>query len=237
LVNKKTNTSMKSFIPSEKLGALRNQFHFLLPVIAAAAWLFILGLAACASTASQPSTPPPPLPEVKISLNETLPISTSKDERATFITFYGEEDYRKAYLSELRRVLTDNRIIIDPTAPQFTVSFTSLKLNERTVADTVKDTRSTDNGKVFDVTIATLEASGSLLNVANQSSSIWIAPYDKKEKVTSWRSVGQMIKGENKSMDEYREKQFDRNEFVQLSGSCGARTAYLLAKKIREQLK
>jgi hypothetical protein len=197
------------------------------------------GLIMClvfACQVSSPSVPAVPPVEVHVSLNETLPIAITKDAGATFITFYTEEDYRKIFLDELKKLLATDMISVDNVNPQFAISFAALEMNETTNTDTVKDQKSQDNGKVFYIAEAKLKATGTLLNLSSQQSVNWNVTHDKHERVTSFQNLGQIVKGDNKKMDEYRKKDFDKNEFVSLAGGCGQKAAREINKIIRKQL-
>jgi len=90
---------------------------------------------------------------------------------------------------------------------------------------------------VFDIAFAKLKASGTLVYLSNQQTMSWTADKDKIERVTSLQSPAQIIKGENKDLSEYRKKNFDRGEFVSLSGGCGQNAADAITKAIKKQLK
>jgi len=77
--------------------------------------------------------------EVRIKLHEALPITITKDNGATFITFYTEDDYRKVFIDELKKSLAINKVVVDNVNPQFRIFFNELHLNETTTTDTVKD--------------------------------------------------------------------------------------------------
>lgn len=174
--------------------------------------------------------------EVRVSINESLPIKITKDAGATFITFYGEDDYRKIFLQEVKNSLALHKVIVDNTNPQFSLAFIELTMDEKTTTDTVKDEKSKDNGKIFDIAVAKLNASGTLINLNNQTSTPWAVEKSKRERITSLQSLGQVISGENKGLNEYRKKDFEKGEFVSLSGQCGQKASEEIYKVIRKQV-
>jgi len=175
--------------------------------------------------------------DVRVDLDENVPIKITKDDDATFITFFGEDDYRKSFLEGMKSSLGYDKIVIDHANPQFRISISEFDLNERTTTDTVKDQKSKDNGKIFDIAVATLKVNGLITNLSDQKSVPWTADKDKREKITSLQSLGQMMSGENKNLTEYRKKDFDKNEFITLSSECGRRAATVITNSIRRQMK
>ncbi len=75
------------------------------------------------------------------------------------------------------------------------------------------------------------------MNLADQSKQSWTATKNKKERVTSLQSLGQMVTGENKELNEYRKKDFDKNEFLSLAGQCGQDAAGEISKRVKRQMK
>lgn len=196
-------------------------------------WLWLAGLSGWLSSCvvTKPLDTP-----VRVSIRETVPVIITKDAEATFINNYIEEDYRKAFVNELKRTLAFNNLVIDPDNPQFDIIIDEFSLNETTAIDTVKDEKSKDHGKTFPIAEGSLRTAGSILNLATQQTTPWSADHKKRERLTSFQSPDQMIKGENKDLTEYRKKNFDRNEFVTLSGKCGQNTADAITKLIRKQI-
>ena len=179
----------------------------------------------------------PPETNVHVTLDETVPIKITKDAGASFVTLYTDDEYRKIFLSELKRLLPLYKVIVSDSAPQFHITISQLELQEVTTTDTVKDEKSKDNGRVFNVAVGKLRSSGQVVTLATQQSNGWEGKKEKRERVTSLQSLGQMVQGENKDLNEYRKKDFDRNEFVSLSGQCGQEAAQSISKMIRRQLK
>lgn len=175
--------------------------------------------------------------EVRVGLSEVVPIKILKDEGATFVSNFGDADYSKAFIEGMTSSLGFDKVIVDNANPQFSITISELELSETTSSDTVKDEKSADNGKIYSIAVANLKATGTMVNLSTNKSITWTADKDKKEKVTSMRSLGQMVTGDNKELDEYRKKDFDKNEFVQLSSQCGNRAASVITNNIRRQLK
>lgn len=174
--------------------------------------------------------------EVRISLQNQLVVQLVKDLSASYVSNYSEEEYKNIFLDELKRLLALEKIILDDANPQFTVSVLQLTLQEKLTSDTVKDERSADNGKVFRISEGLVKASGELTNIATAKTVRWTADKDKKERVTSLQSLGQMVTGENKNLNEYRKKEFDKTEFYALAGQCGQKAAGVIANMIKKQV-
>ncbi|GAB1444660.1 hypothetical protein MASR2M41_02790 [Flammeovirgaceae bacterium] len=183
------------------------------------------------------SAPAVPETEVRVSLDESVAIEIFKDSGTRFITLYSEEDYRKAFLDYLKSSMNERKLIIDNTNPEFSITITKLELTEISTLDTVRDERSPDNGRVFDIAIANGKVSGTITNLATQKTETWTASRDKKERLTSFQSPAQIIKGENKDLNEYRKKDFDKNEFVSIAAQCGQQAAKEVGNSVRRQLK
>lgn len=194
-------------------------------------WVFIAPLSLYSCMVSVPTEPET---EVRVSLNESVALEIIKDSGTRFITLYSEEDYRKAFLDYFIASMNEKKIIIDNANPEFSITLTKLELTEISTLDTVKDERSPDNGRVFDIAIAKGIASGTITKLATQKTETWIADRDKKERVTSFQSPAQIIKGENKELNEYRKKDFDKNEFVSIAAQCGQKAAKQISKTIRK---
>lgn len=174
---------------------------------------------------------------VHVSFDEVLPVTISKDDKARFVTNYTENDYRKAFLDGMKSSLSYDKVVIDNTNPQFKVSITELQIAEIITSDTVKDDKSKDNGRVFGISKAMLKVSGTVVRLSDQKSATWTADSDKRERITSFQNPSQIITGENKNLDEYRKKDFDKNEFVSLSAQCGQRAGSSVTNTIRRLLK
>ncbi|MGB4973269.1 MAG: hypothetical protein WBO32_11465 [Cyclobacteriaceae bacterium] len=183
------------------------------------------------------SVPAEPETEVRVSLDESVAIEIIKDSGTRFISLYSEEDYRKAFLDYLKSSMNERKLVIDNTNPEFSIAITKLELTEISTLDTVKDERSPDNGRVFDIAIANGKVSGTITNLATQKTETWTADRDKKERLTSFQSPAQIIKGENKDLNEYRKKDFDKNEFVSIAAQCGQQAAKEVGNSVRRQLK
>ncbi|MEQ8424068.1 MAG: hypothetical protein RIA63_05110 [Cyclobacteriaceae bacterium] len=174
--------------------------------------------------------------QTRVKLDENIPIKINKEEGARFVENFGEADYRKAFLDGMKLSLGYDNVVIDDANPQFIITFAELEILEIATTDTVKDEKSQDNGRIFEIAEAKLKVSGTLVNVSDQKSITWSADKDKSERITSLQNPSQIIKGENKDLNEYRRKDFDKGEFVELSGQCGRRAATVIVNNIRRQL-
>ena len=174
--------------------------------------------------------------DVHISLSADFPVVIKNTGNSNFVAKHTEAEYRSAFMDQLTKELGFNHVIVDGAAPEFIVKVTSLELHESTKMDTVKDVKSKDNGMVRELTLAGLKASGTVTKNSGGNAGTWDAEKGKDEKLTHNQSLDQIIAGENKDNSQYREKNFDDNEFIHLSSLCGRRAAVRIEKEIRKQL-
>lgn len=170
--------------------------------------------------------------EVHVSINEFIQVSVINNGNSNFSGNVADAEYINQFLTGIKAELQSSNVVLDNASPQFEISFTGLVITESTRKDTVKDVESPDNGKIFELTTLDIEASGKVKKISNGAVENWTASKDKSEKVQSYRTVGQMINGENKERNEYRENEFDTNEAASLANSCGRRSGVVAVKDI-----
>ncbi len=174
--------------------------------------------------------------EVHISINKDFPVVIRNTGNSNFSSRHTVEEYREAYIKDMLTEFSNDHVIADGINPEFIVKITQLELTESTRLDTVKDVKSKDNGLVQEVTLADLKTSGTVMKAGGGTESKWQADRDKNEQLTSNRSLGQIIEGENKDGSNYRLKSFNDNEFVVQAGHCGRRAAVRITQEIKKQL-
>jgi hypothetical protein len=170
---------------------------------------------------------------VHVTVTDHLPVSLLNSGNSRFCTAIADTTYQRHFKESLKKELQVNNVFIAAENPQYEISFTNLTIQESTRLDTVKDAESPDHGKIFELTTLRLNASGQVKNLHTGISESWSASNDESEKVTSFRALGQMVNGENKERNEYREKAFENLEPAWQAGICGRRSAVMIVKEIQ----
>jgi hypothetical protein len=173
--------------------------------------------------------------EVHVSVNKDFPVVIRNEGNSNFSSRHSEEEYRQAYIKDMTTEFGADHVIVDDAHPEFIVNIALLEITESTKMDTVKDAKSKDNGMVREITLGGLKTHGTVMKPGGTEIK-WDAERDKNEELTSNRSLGQIIEGENKEGTEYRLKSFDDNEFVVQAGHCGRRAAVRVVQQIKKQL-
>ena len=175
--------------------------------------------------------------DVKIKLDESFIVTITNTGNSNFSNKYTQEEYKQAFLSGMKNEFSYNHIIVDENNPEFAVSISELKINESTKTETVNDSDSPDNGKVFELTSLDLYANGLVDQISKTNIKEWSADKEKDEKVTNNRSAGQIVTGTNKDNKLYREKEFSDNEAKDLAENCGRRSATRIINTIIKFIK
>jgi len=175
--------------------------------------------------------------DVKVSLSESIAMSISNNGNSTFSSNYSEEEYKKAFIEGMKAEFASGHIILVDNSPEFTVSISEFSMIESTKTETVSDSDSEDNGKVFELSSLSLNAKGQVVKVDGTDSRDWWADKSKDEKVTNSRSGGQIITGDNKDNNTYREKEFSDNEALDLARKCGRRSGARIINDIVKAIK
>ena len=175
--------------------------------------------------------------EVHVSVLDVFDVTINNNGNSNFSAMNSHEQYRNTFIAGMKNELQSSKIIADGVNPSYEISITSFVITESTFSETVNDADSPDNGKVFELTKLELEAGGIVRNIASGKTKTWMASKDKSEKVTNSRSAGQVITGQNKDRNVYREKEFDQAEVDDLSQSTGRRSAVSMTKIISKDQK
>jgi len=175
--------------------------------------------------------------DVNVSLSESFIINISNNGNSTFSSNFTSEEYKTAFIEGMKSEFATGRIVLVDNNPEFTVSINEVSLVESTKSETVSDSDSDDNGKVFELSSISVNAKGKVVKVDNLDSRDWWADKSKDEKVTNSRSGGQIITGDNKDNKTYREKEFDNNEALDLAQKCGRRSGARIINDIVKALK
>lgn len=176
--------------------------------------------------------------EVRVSIVEDVPITITNTGNSTFNEYMSEDEYRSKYLAALRAELggTTNIILTDEN-PEYLITITSFTIQESTKEEKINDSESPDNGKIFELTTLDFTAQGSVKNLSTGKSRSWYANKSKSESTTSSRSAGQLVTGDNKDKNEYREKDFDSGTAADFTNTIGSRSGIVIVKEISKSMK
>lgn len=176
--------------------------------------------------------------EVKVEISGDVPVNISNTGTSNFSTYMTQEQYVATFLNGVRGELsgTENVVIVE-TGGEFRVTFDQLEVSESTKKEKVNDTSSIDNGKEFELTVFNFTATGKVNRLSDGSTRSWTATKSKDEDLTSSRSAGQVITGDNKDKTEYREKEFDSGTAEDLTGKAGRRSGVVIVRDIGQLMK
>lgn len=174
--------------------------------------------------------------EVHVTIVGLPPISISNTGNSNFSGAYTQEQLIEEFMEGLNSEFQGSKIVIDDVNPEFSINFSQFEILESTETETVNDTLSDNHGEVYELTTLDVTARGEVVRVSDGVKYSWFASKDKKEKVTSNRSAGQVITGGNKDKTEYREKTLDSDEASSLSFSCGRRSGVSIVKEIYKSI-
>ncbi|MCH2233999.1 MAG: hypothetical protein MK078_07080 [Crocinitomicaceae bacterium] len=175
--------------------------------------------------------------EVHVRLDENIPVSIINNGNSNFTGAGDETAYRTKFIEGMKAEFTTSKIIPDGVNPEFEIKVSEFKITESTREETVDDTSSSDHGKTFELTKLELYAQGTVTRLSDNVVYNWTASKNEEEKVTSLRSGGQIVTGQNKDKNEYREKELNDNEAVDLAWNCGRRSGNSAVKEITRALK
>lgn len=175
--------------------------------------------------------------EVRVRINGVIPVTIVNEGNSAFVDAYTKKEYQQKFLEGLKAEFATSKVIIDNENPMFEIKFTSLTITESTEMETVNDSTSDDHGRQFELTKLSLTAKGDLIQLPQGNSSSWWADKTKAERVTSLRSGGQVITGQNKEKNEYREKEFSDDQAADLTIKCGRRSGVVIVKDIIRAVK
>jgi len=177
--------------------------------------------------------------EVTIAVDGDFEVVVENKGNSHFSEKYTKQEYKDAYLTALKSSLVLHKIKVVPPSmsPDFTMNISKLTIVESTSLDTVKNESSKDNGKIFELTNASLKANGTVTMVSTGKEHGWYGDKSKREKKTSFQSAGQMVTGQNKDLTEYREKEFDQYTIRNLASNCGSNSGVSVTREIKRLMK
>ena len=175
--------------------------------------------------------------DVSVSLDQSFNIAVNNSGSSSFSSRYSAEEYKAAFIEGLKAEFATGHIIVVENSPEFSISISEVSMAESTKPHTVSDVDSDDHGKVFELTSILLKAKGKVVQSEGSGSRGWWADKSKDEKVTNNRSGGQIITGENKDKNTYREKELNDDEALDLARKCGRRSGARIINDIVKALK
>lgn len=175
--------------------------------------------------------------DVNVSLDESFIVAVSNNGNSTFSNNYSAEEYKAAFIEGMKAEFAAGHIVVVDNNPEFAITISEVSLVESTKSETVSDTDSEDNGKVFELTSINLSAKGKVVKSDGTDSRDWWADKSKDEKVTNSRSGGQIVTGGNKDNNTYREKELSASEALDLARKCGRRSGARIINDIVKALK
>jgi hypothetical protein len=174
--------------------------------------------------------------EVKVRLDTNFPVSIDNQGNSSFSSSLNEVQYKEEFLKGLRAEFQGSKIIIDDLHPEFEIQFSQFSVSESTRMDTIKNTSSPDNGKIFELSKLRIEARGKLIRMTDGVVNDWYAHLDDSESTTSLRSASQITGGTNKEKNEYREKPFNTDQAGEMTLKVGRRSGVSIVKEIYNSL-
>ena len=177
--------------------------------------------------------------EVTIAIDSDFDVIVENKGKSNFSEKYTNREYKDAYLTALKSSLVLHKVKVIPPSmsPDFTMTISKLTIVESTRLDTVKNEKSEDDGKVFELTTVSLKANGTVTRVSTSKKYGWSGDKSKSEKKTSFQSAGEVVTGQNKDMTKYREKKFDEYTIRNLASTCGSNSGVSITKQVKRLLK
>lgn len=170
--------------------------------------------------------------EVHVRIIDNTSVSVQNNSNSNFSGYLNDAQYRENMMQGLRSDLQANKVIIDDNNPEFEVFVSQLTVVESTKTDSIVDAESPSNGMTFELTTLDFSASGTMRRISDGETFSWSADKSKSESTTTSRSAAQIATGENKSKNEYREKELDANEASDLATKVGERAGAMIIRDL-----
>lgn len=176
--------------------------------------------------------------DVNVLLKANFNVVIQNTGTSSFSKKYTEEEYKKQFINELTKSLSLKRIIVSENATEYIIEIDTLRLTESTSMDTIKNIKSPDNGRVYELSKGKAFSFGRITLFSNPAkNSKWSGEESRREKFTSFRNVEEIVKGNNADGNQYREKRFGEYEYLQMVNSCAFSAAESITRKIKNNLK
>lgn len=175
--------------------------------------------------------------EVGAKINETINLKIVNTSNTKFSSSKSEADMKNFYLTSMKNSLKANNVNSESSSAKYEISIEEVIITETTANKTITDSSSKDLGKVFELTTIKITTKGTVKRISDGATASWSAYKDKSEKVTSLRNAEQMVNGENKNLDEYREKEFVSHTCADMMGSLGGKASTEIIRQIKKMEK
>ena len=173
---------------------------------------------------------------VRIIDKAVIVVDSTQDSK--YIHYGSCDSYKADFIEELKAELKNcNLVVIDSTnkASDYTIIISTLKFQESMSTETINDTASQDNGKVFNLNDCSVGAETTLYNQNSEKIDSWFLYDNSKESLTNNRSFWDYLFRTNKDMHNYRKKELSSNVFENISRKCARNTSSKISKKISKQ--
>lgn len=171
--------------------------------------------------------------EIQVSDNTTID-TTKYIDPAQF------EAQRQEFVSAVKSQFQyDNMTVVEPGEnPDLVLVLTKLEFEESASTETVNDADSEYNGMTYKLHKCTVNGSGVLYDGARTKVLDNIsASADKEEKVKNNRTIGDLITGDNKDNNDYRQKLLSDGVFAEVAAKCGHRVEGYVSSKVARMVK
>lgn len=175
--------------------------------------------------------------QVKVSINNDFQVIIEKDPKGHFLDFQTPEQYKQNFIDGLTKQLGYKNIIVVTEGAEFAVTVEKIVMKETLSTDTVKDPKSPDKGKVYEVTRAFVQSFGKVSSIDNKKSDSFSADKSRREKLTNLFPPGATIDGRKPGPNDWRKKAFDSFEYRDMSYDLGYRTGDVVTNRINKFIK
>lgn len=175
--------------------------------------------------------------EVTVSVNSDFPVVIDKDPKGHFLDYYTTEQYKAQFLDGLTKTLGYKNIKVVTENPEFIIQIEKITLQEKLSTDTVKDTKSPDFGKVYDITTGIVKSYCKITSADGSKSESFSADKTNKEKLTNIFRPGEKINGHDPGPNDWRKKAFDSHEFRDMAYKVGDRSGDMATNRINRFIK
>lgn len=160
-------------------------------------------------------------------------------ENIKYVNYTDLETYKSNYLQGLRTDLSNANVTFVKSAQEadYVLSVQSITLIEGEKEYTVSDADSEFNGQTYILNTCEVNAEVTLSTGAGKKVDNWTIYANKDEKVKNNRNLSDLISGDNKDNNTYRQKLLSESVFVSLSSKCGSRTGAKVSTKISRKQK
>lgn len=147
-------------------------------------------------------------------------------------------EYKQAFIDGLKSESLYYNLTITENEKQsanYILVISSFTVSENSSTETVNDNNSPYNGKSFQLSNCSVEASFKLYK-SNKEKLLgeWSVSTNKEEKISNNRNFGDYVFGTNKDNSNYHYKELDDNICSNLSEKCGKHVITKLTRKINK---